>query len=794
MKVPLSWLRELCPTDLPPDELAERLTARGVHVEAVLWPWEGLSGVVAARVLEVSDHPNSDKLCVTRVDVGDGTQHQVLAGVRNMEAGDIVPLAPPGSRVPALSEPLSPRELRGLVSEGMLCSPQELALSADHGGILILPPDTPVGADIKRLFGLDDAVIDIEIEPNRPDLMSVFGVAREVSAATGVRLRPPDLSVEEGSKEAGAVATVRIEDLERCPRYLARVIEGVRAGPSPLLAQARLTAAGMRPLSNVVDATNYVLLELGHPLHAFDLALLEGSGIIVRRAAEGERIRTLDDVDRLLTGEDLVIADHAKAVAVAGVMGSAPAEVSSVTRDILLESAYFEPRAVMRAARRLGLATEASMRFERGADPEAPQKAVDRTAALITAWSGGTVLAGTVAAGAAPERRRVRVRPARASLLLGFPVTPQDVHTAFDSLGITATDVGEAVEVEVPGYRVDLEREVDLIEEVARSHGYDRIGSTLPPVRQIGGMMPTYAFRRRVREAFARGGLREAWLLSFASREDAAIGPEGFVRLANPLTADEPFLRRSLLPGLLRAVARNMSRGVDSVALFEVGKVFRMGSNAPEESERVALVMAGSATGWPQAPRTFDFTDAKGAVEAALLALGVRDWTIEAGVDPEEEHLLHPSRAALLRTGDQPLGLVAEVHPRVAAAFDLTTRVAVASLEVPVLMAHAEALPAFRDPPRFPPVRRDLAFLVDADTPAGEVRRAILAAAGDMAASAELFDVFTGGPVPAGRKSLAFAVTFRAEDRTLTDHDAETGVEAIRAALTTAFGAELRTG
>ena len=402
MKLVLSWLRELCPTELSVEELSDLLSWKGLHTESIVRPWEGLSGVVVGKVLEVRDHPQSEKLCLARIDYGSG-EREVVVGVRNMKPGDLVPHAGPGARVPALPDPMSAREIRGVVSEGMICSPRELAISHDHTGILILPPDARVGADVRDLFGLDDVVLDLEVEANRPDELSVLGVAREVSAATGAPLLMPDVSVSEEKDPAARHATVAVEDPEKCPRYLARVITGVTIGPSPIRVQARLTAAGVRPVSSVVDSTNYVMLELGHPMHPFDLDVLDGKGVIVRRARPGERLVTLDGVDRALTDDDLVIADRSKAVGIAGVMGSADGEVQTSTKDVLLESAYFEPRGIFRTSRRLGVQTEASSRFSRGADPEILDPAAARAARLMAEWSGGKVKAGAIDEGPCPS-------------------------------------------------------------------------------------------------------------------------------------------------------------------------------------------------------------------------------------------------------------------------------------------------------------------------------------------------------------------------------------------------------
>lgn len=791
MRILLSWLREFCPTDSSPEELGELLTSRAAKVEALHRPWEGLSGVVVAQVVAVQDHPKSEKLCVARVRT-DRDERQLVVGVRNMRAGDLVPLAPPGARVPALAEPLTSREIREVLSEGMLCSPRELGISPDHQGILILPPATPIGADVKEAFDLDDVVLDLEVTPNRPDLLSVVGVAREAAAATGTPFVPPDWDVpEDAAEKAADLATVEIRDLQGCPRYLARVISGARMGPSPILVQARLTASGMRPLSNVVDATNYVMLEVGQPLHPFDLSLLEGRGIVVRRAVDGERLVTLDDIERVLTPDDLVIADLEKGVAIAGVMGSAVAEVSPRTEDVLLESAHFDRLAVARTSRRLGLRTEASVRFERGSDPEAAPLAAARAARLIAKWAGGRVAAGGAEAGAAPPRRRLTVRPARASLIAGHELSPADVKDAFDRLGISSQVQDDGVDVEIPGYRPDLEQEIDLVEEVVRIQGYDRVGSTLPGIRQPGGVPARYALRRLVRESMVRAGLREAWSFSFTAQEDLQLmGHADAIRVSNPLAADQAFLRRSLIPGLLRAARHNVARQVDSIALFEVGQVF-VPEDPVREEELLGAVLTGVAgTGYPGEGWAMDVFDAKGVLQAVMTTLGIGSWTLV----PDDLGLpFHPARSAAVEIDGRRAGLVGELHPRVAGDLDLTQRVALLEIQMDAV---ADALPTraeYRDLPRFPPVRRDLAFVLDAATPAGAVRDLIVEAAGDLAGGITLFDVFAGAPIQAGRKSLAFSVELRATDRTLTDQEADEAVRRIADLIRERLGGELRT-
>jgi phenylalanyl-tRNA synthetase beta chain len=790
MKIALSWLREFCPVELSAEELTELLSWKGLHTEAIIRPWEGLSGVVVAKVLEVRDHPNSDKLSLARIGYGSG-ERQVVVGVRNMKEGDLVPLAGLGARVPALAEPLSVANKRGVDSEGMICSPRELGLSADHSGILILPADMEVGQDFKSAFGLDEVVLDLEVEANRPDELSVYGVAREVSAAIGVPLRPPDVSLKEADRPATDAAAVEVRDAERCPRYLARVITDVSIGPSPISVQARLSASGMRPLSNVVDATNYVMLELGQPMHPFDLAQLEGRAIVVRRAKQGERLVTLDDVERTLSSEDLVIADRRKAVGIAGVFGSAAAEVSTATTEVLLESAFFAPAPIMRTSRRLMLQTEASTRFGRGADPEAADPAAARAARLMAQWGGGEVLKGAIDVGRAPKRRRLSLRPSRASVVTGHEASASDAAEALGRLGIHAEKRDGVVEVEVPSFRPDLQAEIDLIEEVARMQGYQNLEATLPGVHQPGGTASSYLLRRRIREAMVRGRHREALSLSFASSDDLELMGHGeAVRVANPPSADEPFLRTSLIPNLLKALGRNASRGVRGVALFEVGHVFRPGDPVDEREYLAAILNGPSGQGVNADRHEFDFFDAKGSLESLLAALAVGEWHL----DQPAGGPWHPARSAAVMVGGQAVGTVGEFRPDVVSRFDVVGRAGAFEVDVQALAEHAERGRSFREIPRFPPIHRDLAFVVEASAPAGTVQKAVGEAGGALLDCAVLFDVFEGGPIPEGKKSLAFSLEFRAPDRTLTDEEAEQAVQSIVQRLTDAFGAELRSG
>jgi phenylalanyl-tRNA synthetase beta chain len=546
----------------------------------------------------------------------------------------------------------------------------------------------------------------------------------------------------------------------------------------------------MRPISAAVDATNYAMLEIGQPLHPFDLTLLKGPGIVVRRAKAGEGMVTLDGVERSFTDDDLLICDAERPVGVAGIMGGALAEISDATGQVLLEAASFERGGIQRTRRRIELSTEASMRFERGVDPEAASVGADRACRLMAEWCGARVLAGVVEAGAAPTRRNVTMRAGRATKVIGYDVSPTDATEVFERLMMRSEVLGDDVTVEVPGYRVDIEREVDLIEEVVRVQGYDRVGSTLPPVRQPGGMPEAYEFRHRVRDSLMRAGLREVWPFPFASDVDLALtGDADAIRVTNPLQADDRWLRTRLTPGLLAAIRRNAYRQVRSAALFEVGTVFRMVGGQPEERPMAALAITGAAEGGWTGRREYDFFDAKGAVEALMGDLRIA-WSL--GEPPGS--LFHPGRSASVMVEGARIGVLGEIHPRVAESLDIPGRIAAAELEVDALMRHGARTVEAQDVQRFPRVLRDLSFVLDEQIPHGAVEAVVREAGGDLLASCVLFDVHLGPPLPAGKKSLAFSVEFRDPFRTLEREEADEAVERIRVRVAGDLGGELRSG
>ena len=796
MKISLRWLRELCPVQLTDDEIAQKLTAIGLEVEGRETRAIG-PGIVAARVVSTTKIAGSDHLGVCQVDDGAGT-HQVVCGARNYAAGDLVPMARPGAKL-ANGIEIRRAKLRGVESAGMLCSERELGLSDDHSGLMILPAQARVGTPLDELLGLPDTVLEINVTPNRPDALSHVGIARELAAITGVPVRMP---ATQPAGKGELPARIDVEDTQRCPRYVGRVIEGVKIGPSPLRVQERLRSCGIRPISNVVDATNLALLELGHPLHGFDLDRLAGHRILVRRAREGEPMTTLDGKERKLSADDLVIADATKPVALAGVMGGQTSEVGERTTRILLESAMFEPAGIRRTARRHALHTEASHRFERGMDERTADAAANRCAELIVQLAGGRLLPGALDVYPSPrEPAKVTVRPARVSAILGVTVAEAEVDRWLRALQLVPAGDGRWT---VPSWRRDLTREIDCIEEIARLRGYDTIPVKLHPagLGETASIAPQRRVTKHARQALSAHGFDEALNYSFVAGKDLeAISDRKPVRVANPLTSDQGAMRTTLLAGLLRNVGYNLSRGVRDVKLYELGRVYVAEPDArhpsgelawpAHEPRRLGLVITGARAGkrWNGGGEAADFFDLKGAVEDVIEAMGIADVRFRLA----EHAALHPASASAVLLGGSVAGNLGQVHPRVAEHFEVPPETCVAELDWEALLSQSLAVKHLRGVPKFPAVARDLAFVVDASVPADKLLEEIRAAdGGKLLESVSLFDVYRGPPVPEGRKSVAFGLSLRAADRTLTDAEADSLCAAIRERLKARVGAEIR--
>ncbi|HMC08221.1 MAG TPA: phenylalanine--tRNA ligase subunit beta [Actinomycetota bacterium] len=799
MLVPLSWLTDYVDVDRDVVSLAEGLSDAGLKVEAIHRPGADVDGVIVAEVLSIAPHPNADKLAIVEVSTGVAVR-RVVCGAHNFAVGDRVPLALPGARLPG-GVTIERSTIRGETSDGMLCSARELGLGDDHSGILVLPAETEVGAEVTKVLGLDEVVLEIEVTPNRPDAMSMLGIAREVAALTGSEVRLPKLRMARPAAGAPAVedlAGVVVEDASGCPRYLARVVTGVIPGPSPDWVQRRLSAAGVRPISNIVDATNYALLVTGHPMHAFDLDRLKENRIVVRRAAPGEELVTIDGTTRELTGDDLVIADAEAPVALAGIMGGRDSEVSGDTSRVLLESAYFDPTSILRSSKRHGLRSEASARFERGADPNNVPYAAELACALIQEWAGGEAAAGSIDVYPNPvESWTLTLRPERVNLALGTDLTVEEMCDDLRRLGLHPVVEDGTIKVTVPTRRPDLRSEVDLIEEIARLTGYDRIPARIPAGARVGGLNRSQRLLRRVRTVLAGAGLFEAYTSSLIGPGDLdRIGyPSGHeareaLRLTNALGVDESLLRPSLLPGLVSAAARNVARRNLCVRLFEIGRCFvpREDRLLPDEPLRLGMVLTGPTDQeWHTPSRELDFFDLKGVVEALMEAL-----RIDSTFAPASRDLLASGRTAALVAAGGPYGVLGELARATAERYDFPNRVLVAELDLGRLLEIAADPEEAKEPPRFPPVLLDLAVAVPDQTEATEVVEIARAAGGRALEEIRVFDVYRGDQVGEGRKSLALSLTFLRPDRTLTQDEAVAARDAIAAALRGRLGGEVR--
>lgn len=798
MKVSLNWLADYVELPESVEELAHQLTMAGLEVEGIQRLGDELDGVVVAQIVESEKHPNAEKLSVTKVDAGELGTLQVVCGAKNFKVGDKVPLATVGTTLPGGTK-IGQAALRGVKSFGMLCSEDELGLAEDASGLLILDPALKTGQPIADALGLRDVVLEVNVTPNRADCLSHVGIAREIAALTGKPLKLPDCTVPEADEKVDGKVKVRLEAGDRCPRYAARVLEGVTLGPSPMWMQNRLRAVGVRAISNAVDVTNYVMLELGQPLHAFDLDKVRGAEIVVRTAKEGEKLTTLDDKERTLTADDLVIADAEHPSALAGVMGGGESEVSSSTNRILLESAYFVPRFVRRTARRHGLHSESSHRFERGVDPEMVLRAQDRAAKLLAELCGGKVLAGRVDETAElPQRRTVTLRFPRISKRLGTEVPQETARAILERLGFGVKVDGEQASVEVSSWRGDVEGEHDLLEEVARHYGYDKIAPTLPSsALETPAQNRTRLIESRARLALASAGYDEVVNYSFvAPRELSVLEPERQpIALKNPLTAEQAVMRTTLLAGLLGNLSHSLNRQVEEVRLYELGRIY-LGDQPDGASQpaREPRILAGVLHGkrynlqWAVPSEPADFWDLKGVVEQILDAAGLRG----ARFVNADMHAFHPRSSTRIELDGRTLGRLGEIHPIVARQLDLPRGVYAFELDFEALVEASQVTPKFRGVPKFPAVLRDLAVVLPTETPAAEVATAIREAGGALVEEVTLFDVYRGENIPAGRKSLAFAIRYRDPEKTLSDEEAVRTHERIVKAIGEKFGAELR--
>ena len=802
MKLPILWLNDHIDPGLPADKLAERLALTGTEVDRVLA--HGVSALEffrVGRVLASERHPDADRLSVCTVDLGEREPHQIVCGAPNVAAGQTVAVASPGAVMPDGTR-LKKAKLRGQLSNGMILAEDELAIGTDHDGIMVLPGELEIGSPLADALPIATDVLELEITPNRPDCLSVYGVAREVHAATGAPLGAEPWAGDPGLP--GEVAGVRIEvqapDL--CPRFTARLFEDVRIGPSPPWLKARLMAAGQRPINNVVDITNYAMLLSGQPLHAFDYDLVSGGHLVVRRARQGETITTLDDIERTLDPDVLIICDDDGPTSVAGLMGGERSEVRGSTTRVLMEAANWDGPNLQRTSTKLRLRTEASGRFEKGLAPEQAMDGQIVATKLMLELTGARLVEGTVdVGGLGPEAAAIRLRDDRTARLLGASVPREQAAEILERLGFGVEGADDGLDVTVPAFRRnDVTREADLIEEVARIWGLDKLPATLPSRRGASGRLePEQRLRRRLEDALTGIGAYEAVGWSFASpdlasrlRLPAGDPRSKAVPLRNPMSEDQSVLRTTLLGSLLDSARVNRSRGIADVRLFETGAVYfdrprpdEPRGTLPDERQHVGALVAGALRprDWrePEPPRA-DFFAVKGVLAAALHALRV-PWSVEPAAEP----FLHPGRSARVLIGGEPAGWIGELHPAVAAAWDLD-QVGAFELDLAPVLDAAPAVPVYEDVTSFPSVRQDRAWWFPREVSAAQVLEVVREAGGALLAGASVFDVYPAED----RVSLALRLEFRAPDRTLTDEEAAQRRVKIDAAVADRLGGEPR--
>ncbi len=803
MRVPLSWLRDYVDFDLPPERLAERLTMLGLEVQSIDPIGTDWSSVVVGELLEVIPHPTADRLSLTKVRVSESDAPlAIVCGATNIAVGQRVPVALPGAVLPG-GRQIGISTIAGSESRGMLCSGAELGLTADGDGILILSDlDTKLGQPLTDLVG--DTVLDIDVKPNRGDLLSMIGLAREVAAITGSRVRWPSIEVPESGDSTNDHLWVEVADKRLCSRFVGRYMDGLKIGPSPVGVQLRLSAAGMRPISNAVDASNYVMLELGKPIHVFDAASVSGGTIIVRPAREGEKLETLDHVERTLTPDTLVIADAGGALGIAGVMGGAHSEVGPATTAAIVESAIFDAVSIRRTAHRFGLRSEASLRFEKGQESRLARLGADRTAQLLAQWGGGRPAVGVVDTNPVDEEpRRVAFRPARVSRLLGQQIETQEMRDTLARVEIATEEADGALVAVAPPHRRDIEIEADVIEEICRIRGYESLPPRLPDTVMPGYRPDPRRAEDTIRDLLSGHGLNEVVTNGLiAPLDHARLGivaddPET-IRVANPVTADHSELRRSLLPGLVGVLSRNERQRRSDIQIFEIGPIHGWLDGAPWQANNLGILFAGSwaPPSWVEPTRPVQLEDVKGVVEwlAERLHLGPVNYSHNYSMKGVE----HPHRVALARVGggeSTVIGRVGEFDPRYLAAYEIKAERAVfAVLDVAKVAEAAALVPQVRDVDRLPAVERDIAVIVGRDVAAADVEAAIRTHAGPNLAALGLFDRYQGPPLEANEISLAYRLRFQPEDTPLTEAQVEQAVAAVTDALGREVGGRVRSG
>lgn len=801
MRVSYNWLRDYVPIQLSPAELAEKLTMAGLEVDEIIDFGAPYRSLKIGEILKIEHHPQADRLLICRVRLADG-EVTVVTAAQNLKSGDLVPVALPGVTLPD-GRQIEAVEFHGVRSQGMLCSEEELGLARKSTGIMVLPAGTSLQASLDSVLGLDDHVLVLELTPNRADCYGMLGVAREVAALTGAEVKLPDFRVEEGAEPVERFVRIEVLNPELAPRYAGRVLLDLKLGESPLWLKARLLAAGMRPINNMVDLTNYVMLELNQPLHPFDLEQMKEQKVVVRSARENEVMITLDGQERTLTRGQLVIADAVQAQCIAGVMGSAHSEVTAATKTVFLEAAYFSPVSIRRTAQYFALRSEAAIRFGKGLDPETVPLALDRVAHLAQQLQIARVAKGVIDFNSCPSApRKIRFRPERINGLLGTKLESTEILAIFQRLNFKfETQPDGSCDLLPPSYRLDIEGEADLAEEVARIYGYDRIPATYPATQMVGQLTPRQEFTEKVRQLLLGCGLSEIKTYSFhgESMFERLNIPAGHplrnaVRMMVPLSEDASLMRTTLFTGVIDTLSYNARRNQHDLQVFEIAHVYlpATAGSLPEEPEHLAGALSGKmfAPAWNQNDREVDYYDGKGLLETLFDALRVEKVTFRRGEHP----VLHPGRTAVLEYAGEQLGIVGEIHPQIKAEFDLVAPIVLFEINLEKLwQAARKEVVQVKALPKFPPILRDLALVLPEKVKVEEVMAVFYENGEEKLEAVQLFDVYQGEKIQAGYRSIAFSLTFRLEERTLKDDEVNAVMERIIQAATTKFGAQVRT-
>ncbi|HOP73887.1 MAG TPA: phenylalanine--tRNA ligase subunit beta [Bacillota bacterium] len=799
MRVSIEWLKELVDIDCSVTELAERLTMAGIAVEEIEDQAAKYQGIVVAKVLELVKHPHADNLTITKLDAGEYGVKQVITAAKNLSVGDLVPLALSGTILPD-GKQINDVMFKEVLSEGMMCSGMELGIEKESSGIWIFNEAYEPGTPVAKALGEEDQVLVLELTANRSDCLGMIGVAREVAAILGTKVKLPVVQLKETGQETAAFVRVSINDPDLCPRYAGRVCRNVKIKPSPEWMQRRLRAAGIRPINNIVDITNYVMMEYNQPLHAFDLDQISGGEIVVRRAKAGEKMVTLDEVERTFQPDNLLITDPTKPLCVAGVMGGNTSEVTDETLNIFLEAAYFNPISVRKTAKSLEMRTESSLRFERGVDPEGVIQALNRAASLMQELGEGELTKGYIDVYPNPVMPKVvKFKANRINEWLGTSLSVDTIRKYLESVFMTVVENGEFLEVTVPSFRRDISHMADLAEEVARLYGYDRIPVTLPANQAVGERTIGQKFRFELRRLLQGNGLSEIITYSLYSKavpEQLGLavddGLRNTVDLMVPLSEEQAVMRTTLAHGMLEALAFNAKRRQNDVAFFEMARVYLPKDDAilPDEPLHLAIGLMGHKAdlGWNQPKEQYDFYDIKGLME--LIADHFKVTGLDFAISSRP--YLHPGQAAEILVNGRNIGYLGQVHPRVAKNYELTERAYLLEVDLETLIESWQQDILFKPLPKFPAVERDLALVLPVDVTPEHVIAQIQALGSELIESVELFDVYTGEQLPKGCRSMAFSLSYRAKDRTLNDAEVQQLQAELLEKLNQQYGAVIR--